>query len=111
MEKSDKKITTSSAPVEIIAKASIDEAEEIIENIDPVEKKLPIGDEIIETQKTIDAIQKALIKGPQHCDCPCCCHNDRANRYLHSFLRDMMHYEANKYQQIRHFFSSAEEKN
>ena len=56
MEKSDKKITTSSAPVEIIAKASIDEAEEIIENIDPVEKKLPIGDEIIETQTPLQRI-------------------------------------------------------
>ena len=111
MEKSDKKITTSSAPVEIIAKASIDEAEEIIENIDLVEKKRPIGDEIIETQKTIKAVENALVKGPDHCDCSCCYHNARVNRYLHTFMRDMMFYEADKYQQLRRFFSTTEEEN
>ena len=111
MEKSDKKITTSSAPVEIIAKASIDEAEEIIENIEPVEKKPSIEDEMIATHKTIKAVENALVKGPDHCDCSCCYHNARTNRYLHQFLRDMMFYEADKYRQLRHFFSTTEEKN
>jgi len=111
MEKSSKKITTSSAPVEIIAKASIDEAEEIIENIDLVEKKPSLEDEILTTQRTIDAIQNALVKGPEHCECSCCYHNARTNRYLHQFLRDMMYYEADKYRQLRHFFSRTEEKN
>ena len=111
MEKSSKKTTTSSAPVEIIAKASIDEAEEIIENIDPVEKKPSIEDEMLETHRTIDAIQNALIKRPEHCECSCCYHNARVNQYLHQFLKDMMYYEADKYRQLRHYFSRTEEEN
>ena len=111
MEKSNKKTTTSSAPVEIIAKASIDEAEEIIENIDLVEKKPSIEDEMIETHRTIDAVQNALVKGPDHCDCSCCSHNASVNRYLHEFLKDMMYYEANKYRQLRLYFSRTEKEN
>ena len=111
MEKSNKKITTSSAPVEIIAKASINEAEETIENVELVEKKPSIEDEIIATHKTIEAVENALVKGPDHCDCSCCYHNARVNRYLHTFMRDMMFYEADKYQQLRRFFSTTEEEN
>ena len=111
MEKSTQTVTTSSAAVEVIAKDSIGEAEEIIENIEPVEKKPSIDDEILETHRTIDAIQNALVKGPEHCECSCCYHNARTNRYLHQFLRDMMYYEADKYRQLRHFFSRTEEKN
>ena len=111
MEKSNKKITTSSAPVEIIAKASIAEAEETIENIELVEKKPSIEDEMIETHRTIDAVQNALVKGPDHCDCSCCYHNARVNRYLHQFMQDMMFYEADKYRQLRNFFSRTQEKN
>ena len=110
MEKSTQPITTSSAAVEVIAKDSIGEAEEIIENIDieAVEKQPSIDDEISKTQKTIGDIRKALVRNPDDCDCFCCDHNARANQYLHQFLRDMMGYEAEKYRQLRRYFSRQE---
>ena len=111
MEKSTQTVTTSTAAVEIIAKDDIGEAEEIIDNIEPVEKKHSIDEDISETQKTIGDIQNALEKNPDDCDCYCCYHNACTNRYLHQFLRDMMIYEAEKYRQLRRYFSRQEEKN
>ena len=72
MDNSTPTVTTSSANLEVIARDSVSEAVETIENIEnEVVGKQPSIDEIAETQKTIGDVRRALVRSIDHCNCLC----------------------------------------
>ena len=114
MEKSTQTNSTSTNAIRIIANDDIAEAGEIIDDMKNLEKKHS-NEEISETEKTIKDIQSFLLldRTPFSCGsfgCYCCHHHNRNKEHIYMFLKKLMNFEAEKYNQLRTFFSRQEEK-